>query len=62
VQRLDALGRGVGAVVARDEQLGAAEAGLAVEDGLVADGDLGGDGVDIELNGISAKVPGTDET
>lgn len=52
---LDALGRGVLAVVAEGQHLGAAEADLDVglaggEDGLVVDGDLEGlGGVDVEL-------------
>lgn len=55
VQRLDALGAGVGPVVAGGDQLGAAEGGLRVEDGVV--GDEGLDGfrleVDVELGGVS---------
>ena len=49
VERLDAGGRGIGAVVARGQQLRSPEARLGVENGLVADGDLGGNGVDIKL-------------
>jgi hypothetical protein len=53
VQRLDALGAGVGAVVAGGDQLGAAEGDLGVEDGVVADEGLDGLGleVDVELGG-----------
>lgn len=55
VQGLDALGRGILAIVAEGQHLGAAEADLDIglargEDGLVVDGDLEGlGGVDVEL-------------
>lgn len=57
VQRLDALRRGVGARVARDQQLRAPEARLHVgraggEDGLVVDGDLEGLGLGVELEWV----------
>ena len=49
VEGLDALGGVVLAVVGVDEELGAAEARLLVEDGIVRDGDFGCNGVDVEL-------------
>lgn len=51
---LDANGRVVGAVVACGDELGAAEGGLAIEDGVVADGYFDGDGVlYVKLGGVS---------
>jgi hypothetical protein len=49
VKCLDALRGRVGAGIASNQQLGASEAGLAVEDGVITDGDFGGDGINVEL-------------
>lgn len=53
VKRLDAGRGGIGAIITRREQFGPPEARLAVEDRLVADGDLGRNSVYIELEGQS---------